>query len=226
MRVLGICGSLRRASHNLGLLRAARDLAPHGLRVEIAMIGDLPLYNADVEAKGWPEPVVALRRRAHDAHAILFACPEYNHGVPGPLKNAYDWLSRAEGADGRPKRPGPRTPFDGKPCAVFGASPGQSGTIRAQQQLRLSLQGNAALTMPVPELFIPHAGQVCDADGNLTDPALRQRVGAFMQAFADWIARVGTPVPDTGEDGEAALDEALEETFPASDPPSRSEPLV
>ena len=97
MHVLALCGSLRAGSFNRGLLRAAADVAPEGVRVEVAEIGGLPLYNEDLERQGWPAPVGSLRDRAYEADAILFGCPEYNYGVSGVLKNAFDWLANIEG---------------------------------------------------------------------------------------------------------------------------------
>lgn len=251
MRVLGISGSLRAASYNTGLLRAARDLAPDGTTVEIARINGIPLFNEDLELQGWPEPVMALRRQAYAADAILFACPEYNYNVTGVLKNAFDWMSRPEGAGGRTapegagsgREPAPRNPFQDKPCGLLGASVGLGGTIRAQLALRQSLQGNGALSMPQPEVFVTFARDKFDGMGSLTDAATRAFVSGFMAAFAAWVARVGPaegrerppPARESGgpQRSEApadtlSLDERQEvgvmETFPASDPPSLSDP--
>lgn len=241
MHILGICGSLRRASYNRGLLRAALDLLPHEpgrpTRLEIADVGDLPLMDEDLEARGWPAPVAALRERAYAADGLLFACPEYNYGVAAPMKNAVDWISRPEGAGGNKPRPGPRNAFLDKPCAIIGASPGMGGTIRAQLQLRQSLQLNRALVMPGPELFVAGAREKFDAQGNLTDRTSRDLLAQVLAAFAEWVRRTapqGTarpPIPqeaggprDAPEGGADELEEGLEESFPASDPPSATQP--
>ena len=207
MHVLALCGSLRAGSFNRGLLRAAAEMAPEGVRVEVAGIGDVPPYNEDVEPRGWPAPVASLRDRVYDADAILFACPEYNYGVSGVLKNAFDWLSRPEGAVGDRAVPGrKRNPFQDKPCGLFGASAGMGGTIRAQLALRQSLQLNAALTMPQPEVFVGDARAKFGPDGTLTDADTRERLGRYMDAFAAWVRRVGpaesrprpAPPPESG----------------------------
>jgi chromate reductase len=247
VRILGISGSLRAASYNTGLLRAARDLAPAGMEVEIARIGDLPLFNEDLELQGWPEPVMALRRQAYAADGILFTCPEYNYNVSGALKNAFDWMSRPEGAGGHTApedhEPVPRNPFQDKPCALLGASVGLGGTIRAQLALRQSLQGNGALAMPQPEVFVTFARDKFDGMGSLTDDATRAFLGRFMAAFGAWVARVipaeererppparesGGPLRSEAPADALSLNErqevGVEETFPASDPPSLSDP--
>lgn len=247
MQILAVSGSLRAASYNTGLLRAARELAPQGVAVEIVRIGDLPLVNEDLELQGWPDPVVALRRQAYAADGILFACPEYNYNVSGVLKNAFDWMSRPEGAGGNTApsgiAPPPRNPFQDKPCALLGASVGLGGTIRAQLALRHSLQGNGALAMPQPEVFVTFARDKFDGMGSLTDPATREFVARFMAAFAAWIARVGPAAegrerppparesggPQRSEGGDdlsldARQEAGVVETFPASDPPSLSDP--
>lgn len=190
MDILAISGSLRAGSYNRGLLRAAAALAPAGMRVEITEIGHLPLFNEDLEKPEWPAAVRALRERAYAADGILFGTPEYNYGIPGPLKNAFDWLSRPEGAGG-PAVPGRlRNPFFDKPCAMLGASVGMAGTVRAQLQLRQSLQLNGALTMPGPEVFCSFARDKFDAAGKLTDAGTEAMVTKLMAAFADWARRM------------------------------------
>jgi chromate reductase len=126
IRVLGFAGSLRRGSYNRALLRAAQELAPAGMTIEVSDLAPIPLYNADVEAEGDPEPVAAFKAAIRRADALLIACPEYNHGVPGVLKNAIDWASR----------PPRSAALDRKPLALMGASPGMTGSARGQSQLR------------------------------------------------------------------------------------------
>jgi chromate reductase len=236
MHILAICGSLRSGSFNRGLLRAAHDVAPQGLTVEIAETGDLPLINEDLERQGWPAPVKALRERAYAADGLLFGVPEYNSAVSAPLKNAIDWISRPEGAGGNPVRPGPRNAFFEKPCAMLGASGGMGGTIRAQLALRQSLAGLQAIVLPGgADVFVAGARDKFDGDGHLTDIATRELVARLMTAFASWIDRV-TPAmrglrlpagPETAggpQEQVNAIDEGVEESFPASDPPSHSVP--
>jgi chromate reductase, NAD(P)H dehydrogenase (quinone) len=125
-RMVGIAGSLRVASYNRGLLRAAQDVAPAGMTITICDLAPIPLYNADVEAQGDPLPVAELKAAVREADALLIAVPEYNYGVSGVLKNTIDWLSRPPG----------RSVLHQKPAALMGASPGMAGTARAQLQLR------------------------------------------------------------------------------------------
>src|SRR5882672_4988864 len=126
LSVLGIAGSLRAASFNRSLLRAAQELAPAGMTITAFDLAPIPLYNADVEATGDPEPVAALKSAIRQADALLIATPEYNFGVPGVLKNAIDWASR----------PPRGSAMQGKPVAIMGATPGGWGTARSQMQLR------------------------------------------------------------------------------------------
>jgi chromate reductase len=126
MRVLGISGSLRRNSHNTELLRAAAKLLPSGVEFELYEgLKDIPPYVEDEEAET-PDSVLRLRRHIADADAILFATPEYNHSIPGALKNALDWVSR----------PYATNTMRGKPVAVIGASTGMFGAVWAQAELR------------------------------------------------------------------------------------------
>src|SRR5688572_23791882 len=133
--VCGIAGSLRKASLNRALLRSAQELAPANMEIRIFdRVGELPLYNEDVDKAGDPEPVAALKRAIADADALLIATPEYNQGVPGVLKNAIDWASR----------PPRGSVLAGKPTAIFGASPGVTGTARAQGHPRAHLAWSGA----------------------------------------------------------------------------------
>jgi chromate reductase, NAD(P)H dehydrogenase (quinone) len=127
MRVLGITGSLRRDSYNHALLREAAGRLPAGAElVEFDRLGEIPPYDADVEAEGTPEPVAALRQAMREADAVLVATPEYNHSIPGVLKNALDWASRPAG----------QSALNGKPAAVIGASTGMFGAVWAQAETR------------------------------------------------------------------------------------------
>jgi chromate reductase len=128
MRVLGITGSLRRDSYNHALLREAAERLPAGAElVEFARLGEIPPYDADLEAaEVTPEPVEALRQAMREADAVLVATPEYNHSIPGVLKNALDWASRPAG----------KSALTGKPAAVIGASTGMFGAVWAQAETR------------------------------------------------------------------------------------------
>ena len=177
MTVLSLAGSLRRASVNRGLLRAARDLAPAGMTIVDLDLRDLPLYNADDE----PDPPTAtrhLRDRVRAVDAVLFATPEYNYSVPGVLKNAIDWGSQPLGAN----------VWDGKPAAIVGAANSVVGTARAQLHLRQSL---VALNMRVcnVELLIGRAPEKFDANGNLTDTETRVALRDFLAAWMGSLIR-------------------------------------
>ena len=180
LRILAFAGSLRRASYNRGLIRAAAAGAPTGVLVEVFDLGDIPLYNQDVEDAGEPAAVVAFKKAMAEADALLVATPEYNHGVPGVLKNAIDWASR----------PRATSPLRDKPVAVMGASPGRGATARAQAQLREAFVFTAACVMPLPELLIGGATAHFDRDGNLTDPALHASLVELMGALRAWTRRI------------------------------------
>ena len=180
LRVLGVAGSLRRASLNRALLRAAVERAPEaGLEVTPFDIAAIPLYNGDVEEKGIPDPVAAFKQAIAEADGLLIATPEYNYGVPGVLKNAVDWASRPPG----------ESPLVGKPAAIMGATPGASGTVRAQLQLRLSFVFTQTLVMPQPEVAVHRAHEKFDATGRLTDEPTRKFLDQMLHAFAAWIRR-------------------------------------
>jgi chromate reductase, NAD(P)H dehydrogenase (quinone) len=180
IRVAGICGSLREGSLNRGLLRAAVELAPAGMEIQIYMrLGDIPPYNDDIFQKGDPEPVADLKKFIGVADAILISTPEYNYGVPGVLKNAIDWASRPAG----------KSALNRKPAAILGCSPGLGGTIRAQHALRQSFVFTETHVMSQPEIKIPSAATLFDASAKLTDETTRQHVKKFLEAFVTWIGR-------------------------------------
>ena len=151
IHVIAIAGSLRKKSFNRGLIRAAIELAPEGATIEMAEIGSLPHYDADLEGVNAPEVVHALRSQVAAADALLIATPEYNYSVPGVLKNALDRLSRQPGPD--------RTPaLQGKPAAIMGAG-GRFGTVRAQAHLRYILLHNDVKLVNKPEIMVARSGK-------------------------------------------------------------------
>jgi len=178
--ILGIAGSLRRASFNRGLIRAAVEVAPAGIRVIPHDIRDLPLYDGDVEAEGDPEAVLRLKAAIAGADGLLLATPEYNHCVPGVLKNAIDWASR----------PPRQSVLSGKPVAVMGASTGRGGTARAQAHLRDGLTYTNGYVLPLPEVLVPLVGEKADASGSLVDPDTRDEIHDLLKAFGAWIRRI------------------------------------
>jgi chromate reductase, NAD(P)H dehydrogenase (quinone) len=180
LTVAAFAGSLRRGSYNRALLRAAAEVAPAGIRISIVEIDDVPLYNADVEEAGEPEPVARFKAAIREADGLLIATPEYNHGVPGVTKNAIDWASR----------PPRKSPLDGKPVALLGASPGVTGTARGQSQLRQAFEFTNSYCMPQPEILVYRAHEKFDDEGRLTDEKTREYLGKFLEAFGQWIRRV------------------------------------
>ena len=180
MRILGFAGSLRRASYNRGLIRAAAELAPAGIVVDAFELGGIPPYNQDVEDAGEPASVIAFKHAMAGADALLVATPEYNHGMPGVLKNAIDWASR----------PRSTSPLRDKPVGVMGASPGRGATARAQAQLRDAFVFSGACVMPLPELLISGAAARFDEHGNLTDPELRASLAELVEALRAWAVRI------------------------------------
>lgn len=180
-RVCGIAGSLREGSFNRALLRAARDLAPPALEIEIFdELADVPMFNADVEAQGDPDGVVALKDAIAAADGLLLVTPEYNAGVPGPMKNAVDWASRGY-------RDGPPV-LKGMPTAVMGATPGLLGTARSQANLRISLGNTGAIVMQQPQVHLMRAKERI-VDGELVDETSQKFVRGLLEAFAEWIGR-------------------------------------
>ena len=177
LTILGFAGSLRRASYNRALLRAAQEEAPEGMRIEIFDLLDIPLYNEDVEAEGDPEGVARFKQAIRAADGLLITTPEYNHGVPGVTKNAIDWASR----------PPRQSPLDGKPVAILGASPGITGTARGQSQLRQAFEFTNSYCMPQPEILVYQAHTKFDETGRLTDEKTRQFLGRFLAAFGQWV---------------------------------------
>lgn len=182
LRVAGFAGSLRRGSYNRALLAAAAELAPPTLTITIHALDDLPLYNADVEAEGVPAAVERLRGAVGAADGLLIATPEYNHGVPAVTKNAVDWLSR----------PPKTSVLNGRPTAILGASPGMTGTARAQSALRQSFVFTNTPAMLQPEVLVARAHEKF-TDGRLTDEATIRFLGTFLAAFEAWIRRLGPP---------------------------------
>ena len=173
-----LVGSLRKASFNRKTANAIRELAAGSLALEIVEIGDLPLYNEDLEANA-PPAWARLRERVGKADAVMFVTPEYNRSVPGLLKNAIDVGSRPYG----------KSVFSGKPAAIVSVTPGPLGAFGANHHLRQSL---VFLDMPAlqqPEAYISNAGKLFDDSGKLIDESTRGFFTKYLQAFAAWIEK-------------------------------------
>lgn len=178
--VIGICGSPRQNSLNRRLLQAAIELAPAGMRTEDRPIAGIPLYDGDLEASaGIPDAVRVLKDGIAEADGLLLVTPEYNNSIPGPLKNAIDWLSRPPG-DGR-------RVFAGKPVAVIGASPGAFGTMLAQAARLPVIRALAMKPFFGATVHLSRADKAFDGQGRLADEALRERLRGFLAGFQTFI---------------------------------------
>lgn len=184
IKVLGLSGSLRKASYNTATLLAASELAPSGMSIEIHGALNLPLYDEDLRANGFPPEVELFRQRVAAADAILFSTPEYNHSMPAVLKNAIDWGSRR-----------PDQPFKDKPAAIMGASTGLFGTTRAQSHLRLTCGCLDLHVLNKPEVLIASAAAKFDAHGRLVDEQTRMFIRTMLENFADWIEFINRRYP-------------------------------
>lgn len=173
--ILGLSGSLRRASINTGLLRAAAELTPQGATLQIGSIRDVPLYDGDLEqSEGLPPSVQTLHAQLQAADGVLLVTPEYNNGIPGVFKNVIDWMSRGDGL----------AQFKGKPVALIGASPGGFGTTQAQTHWLPVLRTLNTRPWWQGRLMVSRAGGLFDADGNLTDDKTRQQLADYIAGFA------------------------------------------
>ena len=171
-----IIGSLRKESINRKTARALAEVAPAGLKLDIVEIGQLPLYNPDLDENP-PVEWTAFRQRIGAADAVLFVTPEYNRSVPAVLKNAIDIGSRPYG----------ESAWSGKPGAVVSASPGGIGGFGANHHLRQSLVFLNVPAMAQPEAYIGGADKLFDGDGKLANDGTRKFLQTFMQAYESWI---------------------------------------
>jgi chromate reductase len=175
LKILGIAGSLRQGSYNKLALKAAVELKPADMDIDIFDIGAIPPYNEDLRTQGFPTVVQELREKIRAADALLIATPEYNYSIPGVLKNAIDWASRP-----------PDQPFDGKPLAILGASGGRLGTARAQYHLRQVAVFLNLHLLNKPEVMIAGAAKEFDASGRLMDEGARKLIAELLVNLAAW----------------------------------------
>ena len=181
LTILGIAGSLREASLNRALLRAAIELAPPGIAIETFDLAPIPPYNGDIELSP-PDSVRDLKARIRAADAVLFCTPEYNYSIPGVLKNAIDWASRPYGDSA----------WNGKPVAILGASPGMLGTARAQYHLRQMFIFLNMYPLNQPEVMIANAAERFDEQGNLNHEPTRAIIRKQLAALADWTRQLAS----------------------------------
>lgn len=180
IKLLGISGSLRRASFNTALLRAAAALLPDDATLDLRTLHGIPLYDADLEAsEGIPAAVTALKDAIAAADGVLLATPEYNNGIPGVFKNGIDWLSRPP-AD-------VKRVFAGRRIAVIGASPGGFGTILSQNAWLPVLRTLGTHPWFGARLMVSRAGSVFDDGGAIKDAAVQEQLRQFLQGFVDFV---------------------------------------
>lgn len=178
--IIGLSGSLRAGSFNTALVRAAAGLMPEGAQLLAKTIRDIPLYNGDVEAStGIPGAVLELGDAIAKADGLLLATPEYNNSIPGPFKNAIDWLSRIED--------GPRPVFTGKPVAVIGASPGAFGTLLSQNAWLPVLRTLETQPWFGGRLLVSRVEEIFDPSGQLTDVGIRKKLQDFLAGFVGFV---------------------------------------
>lgn len=180
IKVALLIGSLRKDSLNRKMAKALIGLAPAGLQLEIVEIGDLPLFNEDLEAQT-PAAWQTFRERVKSAGAVLFVTPEYNRSVPGVLKNAIDVGSRPYG----------KSVFEKKPAAIVSVSPGAMGGFGANHHLRQTMVFLNMPAMPQPEAYVGHAASIFNPDGTLIE-ASAGFMKKFMDAFAEWAQKHAT----------------------------------
>ena len=178
-RVGLIVGSLRKGAYTRMLARALPELTPASLQLVDIGIGDLPLYNYDLETDQPPPAWTAFRAAVKSTDALLFVTPEFNRSMPGALKNAMDVGSRPWGDSA----------WAGKPAGVISMSPGALGAMASNHHLRQVLMAVNIAAMPYPEAYIPAAGALFDDSGRLTSAETRQFLQGFMEALAAWIGR-------------------------------------
>ena len=179
-RIIGIAGSLRRGSYNASLLRAAVESAPSDSKIETASIRDVPLYDGDVEAAdGIPAAVTQLKDLVAGADALLLVTPEYNHSMPGVLKNAIDWMTRPSNDIARV--------FGNKPVGLIGATPGGLGTAFSQTAWLPVLHTLGTRIFTGRSLYVSGAAKVFDGDGRLVDAAVQQRLSGYLDGFVRFI---------------------------------------
>lgn len=179
LELVAIAGSLRTKSYNRGLVRALPELSPDTLRYTVLDWSELPIYNGDLERDGLPEVVLRLQRAIRESDGVVIASPEYNHGVPGPLKNLIDWMSRG---------PMPHAFFE-VPVALLGASSGVIGTTRSQSMLRQTLAALNAAVMPFPQVLVGPTKERFDEDRNLTHEPTREFIATWAIEVEKWMRR-------------------------------------
>lgn len=178
-KVITICGSLRKDSFNRKLANMLPALAPAGMSITPSPSIELPLYNADIQAQGFPATVTAFADAVRAADGVIIVTPEYNFTIPGGLKNVFDWISRMK-----------EHPFIGKPIAIQSASQGPLGGARMQYDLRKMLLYVDAVSLIKPEIFVTMAQTKFDEAGKLKDEPTITIIKQQLEAFEKFIAKM------------------------------------
>ncbi len=179
IQILGFAGSLRKQSYNRAILAAALEMVPGDATLEVFDLEGIPPFNQDLELQP-PEKVKEFKAKIRAADAILIVTPEYNYSIPGVLKNAIDWASRPYGDNA----------LDGKPVAVMGASPGMTGTARAQYHLRQTFVFLNMYPMNRPEVMVPSANEKIDENGKVKDEKTRKKIKELLESLVIWTKRM------------------------------------
>lgn len=184
MKKIGfICGSLRESSYNNVLVNEMLHTAPKEWKTSVISFKDLPLYNYDEEGESEPESVTLFREAIQSVDGVIIVSPEYNSGIPGPLKNAIDWASRTKYKDDK-------SPLINKPFAVAGGSPGSIGTALGQMQIRQSLLAMNAQVMAGPKIIISRVhDKIDETTQKLTDERTQRHISSFLSAFDNWVEK-------------------------------------
>ncbi len=179
MKILGITGSLRSGSYNTYLLHTVEELVSEEVIFQLQKIDRLCLYNEDLDNQNKPQDVESLIHNINRADALLFATPEYNHSIPGGLKNALDWASR----------PAFQSPLKNKPCGILTASKSPLGGARAQADLKNVLSSTLSPVYPSVEYLLGNAHTLFDENAILIDATARRRLQRYLEGFIDWVGR-------------------------------------
>jgi len=179
IKVLGIAGSLRKHSYNMSLLRAAIELKPENMEIEIFELAEIPFYNEDLDKENLPWSVKILKEKISASHSLLIASPEYNYSFTGVLKNAIDWASR----------PPSNSPLNKKPYAIMGVSGGTSGTIRSQMHFRQVAAACNMFGLNRPEVYVTSGRNKFNEKGELMDEPTKEHLKKFLVEFYEWTIK-------------------------------------
>lgn len=180
LKLVGISGSLRQASHNTALLKTAAKMLPESVELTLVSIGELPFFNSDLTDESALKQVEAFKKVVSEADGLLIASPEYNYSVTGVLKNALDWASR----------PTYKSPLAQKPVGVLSAAASWAGGARSQAHLKAILGGVIAQVFPYPEFLVGRSFEKFTAEGELTDDTTRELLQQYLATYVEWVQKV------------------------------------